>query len=144
MIWKTKTHQFTATICQHTGRTCPALARVARALATSMSNAASATTADLEIEGSVELAHCATGCTARFRAHQDEVRLFCGVDPETDTNRLDVYADLMFGTEFGPMPSGMLADQPCAMLQAEALVPRDATRQEVSGAARPYSVRPLT
>lgn len=137
MIWKTKTHQFTATICQHTGRTCPALARVARALAASMSKAKSATTDDFEIEGSVELAHCATGCTARFRAHQDEVRLYCGVHSDADTDQLDSYADLMFEAEVTSLPSGMLADLPCAMLQVEALTPRDVATPEICGAARP-------
>lgn len=32
MIWKTKTHEFSATVCQRTGKTCPALARLARSI----------------------------------------------------------------------------------------------------------------
>ncbi len=131
MIWKTETHQFTATICQRTGKTCPAMARMARTLAQSVLTAGQSTTRDLEIEGSVELAYCASGCTARFSAQSDEVRVYCGVEADADVARLDGYANLMFGTEFTTLPSGMIPNPPCAMLQALALEPKKRTQTEL-------------
>ncbi|MEX0327572.1 MAG: hypothetical protein AB3N07_02520 [Ruegeria sp.] len=128
MIWKSNTHQFSATVCQRTGKTCPALARMARALVQSISTAGSATTRELEIEGSAELTHCPGGCTARFRAQPDEIRIFCGTLPNSDIDKLDDYANLMFGTAPGALPSGAITDPPCAMLQALACEPtRSAT-----------------
>lgn len=121
MIWKTKTHQFSATICQRTGKTCPALAQVARALATSITEAAPATSSEFEIEGSSELRFCAHGCTARFRARADEIRVFCGADPVIETSKLDNYADLLFGTEAHAVPADILLNPPLAMLEALAL-----------------------
>ncbi len=121
VIWKTKTHQFSATICQRTGRTCPALAQVARALATSTTEAATATSSDFEIEGSSELGFCPAGCTARFRASRDEIRVFCGADPDVETEKLDNYADLLFGTSVHSVSADTLANPPLAMLEALAL-----------------------
>ncbi|KIC40792.1 hypothetical protein RA27_13645 [Ruegeria sp. ANG-R] len=121
MIWKTNTHAFTATVCQRTGQPCPALARMARALTHAMATARPVTTSDFLIEGSSELSHCPEGCTARFRAQSDQVRVFCGTDPEIETDRLDDYANMMFGTEFNSLPSGLLSTPPCAMLEASVL-----------------------
>ncbi len=126
MIWKTKTHEFTATVCQRTGKPCPALAQMARALTQAMSTARPVTTDEFQVEGSSELSHCPDGCTARFRAHPDQVRVFCGTDPEVETDRLDDYADMMFGSTFSTLPSSLLANPPCAMLEASVLMPRAA------------------
>ncbi|MEX0306224.1 MAG: hypothetical protein AB3N12_02450 [Ruegeria sp.] len=121
MIWKTNTHEFIATVCQRTGTPCPALAQMARALTQAMSVARPVTASEFEIEGSSELTHCPEGCVARFRAQPGQIRVFCGIDPETETNRLDNYADMMFGTEFSSLPSDLLKSPPCAMLEASIL-----------------------
>ena len=117
MIWKTNTHKFSATICQRTGKNCPALARLARALATSVGKAGPTTTAGFGIEGSCDLTHCASGCTARFRSGPEETRVFCDADSDVAIDHLDSYADLMFGTDSHPIPGGTLSRPPCAMLE---------------------------
>ncbi|WP_170417094.1 hypothetical protein [Ruegeria atlantica] len=123
MIWKTTTHEFTATLCQKTGKTCPALARMARALTDAMATAQPVTTSEFEVEGSGELAHCTEGCTARFRASPSQIRVYCGANAGDPADMLDDYADMMFGPEFATLPSGVLTTLPCAMLQASALAP---------------------
>lgn len=128
MIWKTKTHEFTATMCQHTGKPCPALARLARAMAQAMGKAVDASGPEFEIEGSSDLTHCTDGCTARFRAGRDRIRLFCGADPEAEMDGLDDYADMMFGAAFNTLPSGIISKLPCAMLEVRTLAPRMAAR----------------
>ncbi|MDA7966901.1 hypothetical protein [Ruegeria sp.] len=130
MIWKTDTHQFTATICQRTGKTCPALAQVARAAVQAIATAAPATTAEFEVEGTADLTHCTQGCTARFQARPDRVRVYCGADPEVNGDCLNDYAELMFGSAFTTLPSHAISTPPCAMLQAEILAPRDPTPVE--------------
>ena len=118
MIWNTKTHRFTATICHRTGTACPAMARTGRELAKSILASGRSATRDIEIEGSVELAYCKNGCTAKFRARVDEVRLYCGVETDAQMDLLDTFAELMFGTDFGILPSSATYNPPCAMLQA--------------------------
>lgn len=135
MIWKTNTHQFTATICQRTGKTCPALAQVARAVVQAVATATPVTTAEFEVEGNADLTHCAQGCTARFQARPDRVRVYCGTDPEVSCDRLDDYAELMFGTEFMTLSAQSIITPPCAMLQAEVLAPRNPASIESFAAA---------
>ncbi len=132
MIWKTDTHEFSATICQRTGKTCPALARMARTVSQAMATAHAVTTPDFRIEGSSELAHCEHGCTARFDARSDMIRVFCGAAPGAKSANLDAYADLMFNDLADPCPAQGLDTSPCAMLQAVALAP-------ANGAERPQS-----
>lgn len=131
MIWKTKTHEFTATVCQRTGKTCPALARMARAIAQAMETATPAATPDFQVEGSSDLTHCAQGCTARFRAHREQIRVFCGTDAGAPIEILDGYAEMMFGTALTALPADLLADPPCAMLEVSARTPQPAV--QVSG-----------
>ncbi len=121
MMWKTKTHQFTATVCQRTGKTCPALAQMARAVVQAMEAAVPATTPDFEIDGNSELTYCAQGCTARFRAEKDQIRIFCGTSADTSIEALDNYADMLFGLDFTMRPAGTLPPPPCAMLEVSAL-----------------------
>ena len=135
MIWKTGTHQFTATICRRTGKTCPALARVARAMAAAMAQASPATTDTFEVEGNTDLTHCPKGCTARFHARPDRVRVYCGADPATGLDRLENYAELMFGTEISTLPAARMATPPCAMLEAVALPPQPSVTAEVYATA---------
>lgn len=123
MIWKTGTHEFSATLCQKTGRTCPALAGMARALAKAMDAASPATTDEFEIEGSSALSHCAEGCDARFRADGSKIRIYCGADADTPSDRLEDFADLMFEGRDRTMLAGTMRT-PCAMLQALAIAPR--------------------
>ncbi|NOC47586.1 MULTISPECIES: hypothetical protein [unclassified Ruegeria] len=124
MIWKTKTHEFSATVCQRTGKTCPALARLARSISEAMAQATSATSDDFEIEGSSELSHCSEGCHAIFRAQSDRIRVFCGTQPETTIEPLNGYADLIFGNTFSAMPSGVVKTPPCAMIEVSTIRPR--------------------
>ncbi len=130
MIWKTTTHRFTATICQHTGKPCPALARMSRALVEAVAQAGPSTTEDFEIEGNAELTHCPDGCTARFRANPNLVRIYCGSDPQTDTDLLERYADLMFGSGLDSLPANTMTTMPCAMLEALALSPHGSVSAE--------------
>ncbi len=118
MMWKTNSHLFTATMCQHTGKPCPALAQMACNLAKSMSASTTVTSKDFEIEGSVSLGHCAKGCNAVFTAGHDRIRVFCGVPPETEIEGLDLFADMLLSTRVNAMPSCSLAKHPCAILEA--------------------------
>lgn len=124
MIWKTTTHEFTATLCQKTGKTCPALARMARALTDAISTAQPVTTSTFEVDGSSDLTHCGEGCTARFRASPSRIRVYCGANADDSADMLDDYADMMFSPEFATLPTGALTTLPCAMLEASALAPR--------------------
>ncbi|WP_420586020.1 hypothetical protein [Ruegeria sp.] len=123
MMWKTKTHQFSATVCQRTGRSCPALAQMARAVVQAMEAAVPATTAEFEFDGSSELTYCAQGCNARFRAQKDQIRVYCGSEADTSIEALDNYADMLFGLDFAARPAGGLPTPPCAMLEVMALSP---------------------
>ncbi len=118
MMWKTNSHLFTATMCQHTGKPCPALAQMACNLAKGMSTSTTVTSRDFEIEGSVSLGHCATGCNAVFSAGHDRIRVFCDVPPETEIDQLDQFADMLLSARDIPMPSGSLTNRPCAILEA--------------------------
>ncbi|EEX09467.1 conserved hypothetical protein [Ruegeria lacuscaerulensis ITI-1157] len=123
MIWKTSTHEFSATVCQRTGKTCPGLAHLARSIAQAVTTAGPATSPDFRVEGSSELTHCGPGCIARFDARADLIRVFCGARPEADAESLGAYADLMFDDLAGACPAHGLDTSPCAMLQAVALAP---------------------
>ncbi|NVO58180.1 hypothetical protein HW561_20515 [Rhodobacteraceae bacterium B1Z28] len=129
MIWKTKTHEYAATVCQRTGKTCPALARMARTIAQAMAEAGPVSAANFEIEGSSELTHCPKGCSARFRAHCDRIRVFCGTDPDDAINSLDDYADMIFDSDFSTLPAGVISNPPCAMLEVSTLTPRKVTQE---------------
>ncbi|WP_271949778.1 hypothetical protein [Ruegeria faecimaris] len=124
MIWKTKTHEFTATVCQRTGKPCPALARMARAMAEAMATATPAASKTFEVEGTSDLTHCTEGCTARFRAQSEQIRVYCGTSTDTPTEMLDAYGDMMFGPEFIQKSAGFLSEPPCAMLDVSTLPPR--------------------
>ncbi|WP_170347290.1 hypothetical protein [Ruegeria atlantica] len=124
MIWKTKTHEFSATVCQRTGKTCPALARLARSISEAMTQATSATSDDFEIEGSSKLSHCTEGCHAIFRAQSDNIRVFCGTQPEAAIEPLNLYAELVFGNTVSAMPSGVVQTPPCAMIEVSTIRPR--------------------
>ncbi|WP_170387682.1 hypothetical protein [Ruegeria atlantica] len=130
MIWKTRTHQFTATVCQRTGENCPALAQMARAVVQAMDTAALATTPEFEFDGSSDLTHCAEGCTARFRAQKDLIRVFCGTSDDASLESLDDYADMLFGPDMVMRPAGMLAAPPCAMLEVTAIPSKPVAQTE--------------
>ncbi len=128
MIWKTKTHEFKATVCQRTGKTCPALAQMARAIVDAMNTATPVTRPEFQVEGSSELTHCAPGCTARFKAQKERIRVFCDTPDDTLADTLDSYADMMFGATINAMPAGLMSNPPCAMLEVDALAPRPVAR----------------
>ena len=125
MIWKTETHQFTATVCQKTGTTCPALAQTARAVVQALEAAAPATTADFEFDGSSDLTHCQQGCIARFRAQKNQVRVFCGSNADDPIDALNSYAEMLFGPEFTVRTADLLSTAPCAMLDVSSLSPAE-------------------
>ncbi|MGI9369584.1 MAG: hypothetical protein ACR2O2_12185 [Ruegeria sp.] len=118
MIWKSDTHLFTATLCQHTRKPCPALAHMAKALARGMSTSAPMTADDFELEGNVSLTHCKKGCNAVFCASRDRIRVFCDVAKDDDTDRLDRFADMLFNCDAMPVPTITQANRPCALLEA--------------------------
>ena len=130
MIWKTGTHQFSATVCQRTGKTCPALAQMARSIIQAMEAATAATTPEFAFDGSFELTHCPQGCTARFRAQKDLLRAFCGTSDDAPMETLDDYAEMMFGPEMTMRPAGMLPTPPCAMLEVTTLTPNPVAQAE--------------
>ncbi|KUJ79076.1 hypothetical protein [Ruegeria profundi] len=121
MIWKTKTHQFSATVCQKTGKTCPALAQMARSVVRAVETAVPATTPDFEFDGNSELSHCPQGCVARFRAQKDLIRIYCGATEDAPLEVLETFADMMFGPDTATRPAGMLTTPPCAMLEVTTL-----------------------
>jgi hypothetical protein len=104
---------------------------MARAMAQAMAEAHPVTTSEFEIEGSSELTYCPEGCTARFRAQPDQMRVFCGTDAAANTKQLDDYANMIFGTDIQTMPSGIIATPPCAMLEVLALKPREPVQMAV-------------
>lgn len=135
MIWKTKTHEFSSTLCQRTGKPCPALARLARAMVDAIETAGRCATQDFEIEGSSDLHHCPEGCTARFHARRDQIRLFSGIDAEAPVDGLDRYADVFFGSEFRTLTSDTLATRPCAMLQVRSHAPQKSAKAPLQATA---------
>lgn len=119
MIWNTKDHQFTATLCQNTGLPCPALARMAKKLVQAMTHAHAVATDEFELEGSGVLNHCPTECIARYSARHDRIRVFCGVDEQADLNALNRFADALLGDGDCGFPASS-APRPCAMIEVEA------------------------
>ena len=121
MIWKTKTHQFSATVCQKTGKTCPALAQMARSVVQAIDVAVPATTPDFEFDGNGELSYCPQGCVARFKAQKDLIRVYCGATEDAPVETLEIYADMMFGLDMAMRPADMLTTPPCAMMEVTTL-----------------------
>ncbi|WP_406648162.1 hypothetical protein QEZ52_04055 [Aliisedimentitalea scapharcae] len=126
MIWTDKTYSYAATLCQHTGRPCPAAARIVKRLTQAVHRAGAATSPDFEIDGSADVQGCDRVCTARFVATQDQIRLFCGVSGDTANATLDRIADALFDMT-GAMASPGAAHTPCAMLQARTRPAQPAT-----------------
>ncbi|WP_461403740.1 hypothetical protein [Falsiruegeria mediterranea] len=117
MIWKTNSHLFTATVCQHTGRTCPAVQRMAEKLSQAMMASKPITSGDFEIEGSSVLKHCPMECPAKFTASHDRIRIFCGVTPEAETEGLNRFADALFDPDPNPLTLTQF-ERPCAIAEA--------------------------
>ncbi|WP_240336760.1 hypothetical protein [Tropicibacter sp. Alg240-R139] len=118
MIWKTNTHLFTATVCQHTGKTCPAVQRMAEKLSQAMEASKPVTSDDFEIAGNSVLNHCPMECPAKFEASHDRIRIFCGVTPEAETEDLNRFADALFDPHPHPLTSTRF-ERPCAIVEAE-------------------------
>ncbi|MBE1285653.1 MAG: hypothetical protein GJ676_20240 [Rhodobacteraceae bacterium] len=119
MIWKNKTHRFSASVCRHTGKPCPAAARVVRALAQAVDSAGRAASPDFEIEGSLDLDGCQRNCTARYSGNADMIRMYCDVSEQAEATMLDHMADALFSDDFIALPSVPSDEVPCAMLQAQ-------------------------
>ncbi|GAA6193407.1 hypothetical protein [Phaeobacter sp. NW0010-22] len=111
------TQSLMATTCKHTGKTCPALSRMAEKLAQAMEAARPMTAEDFEIAGNSVLKHCPQHCPAYFHASHDRIRIFAGIAEGANTIALDQMADAMFDAGH---KSGFAATQqkaPCAMVE---------------------------
>ncbi|MGR3614775.1 MAG: hypothetical protein ACU0BB_01870 [Paracoccaceae bacterium] len=135
MIWKTKTHEFTATICMRTGKPCPMAARTLKSLTHAASEAMRGSGEAFEMEGAIELTGCAPGCTARFGISSSLVRLFCDVDAEAELASLNRLADALM-KDGNTLPSSNIDARPVAMLQSENRVAVSDRRSETPTATR--------
>lgn len=134
MIWADKTHQFTATLCRHTGRPCPAAARMVRKLAAAMTEAEAVTEADFEITGTAALSGCARQCTAKYAASHHSIRLFAGVEETADADMLHRLADALLDPDGQPLHGVAKAAVPCAMLDVK---PRPGKTADLHSVAHP-------
>jgi hypothetical protein len=121
MIWKDKTHEFTATVCMQTGRPCPAMARILRALTRSVASSAKMCDPNFLIEGSIDLDGCAHECTARYSASSARVRMYCNAGEEVAQPTLDRYADLALGQSATSIPTQQIRVYPCALSESRPL-----------------------
>lgn len=120
MIWTDKNYDYSATLCQYTGKPCAALARLAGTLTQAIDKAVAATGPDFELDGSIAVKGCARECTARFAASRMRTRLFCDVGEDAPQGALDQLADVMLaGVESDGFPALPRDHIPCAMLQAD-------------------------
>lgn len=135
MIWTTETHQFAVTLCQETGKPCPALSALARNLARAMHKAEPVTGQDFEIEGECALAACGDGCQALYSASHDRIRIFCGTGEMADFGWFDRLADALMA------PGGQIIVKdnrplPCAMAEARRIAPSQARTSAATEAER--------
>ena len=120
MIWTDTNYDYAATICQHTGKPCPALARLAKSLTHAVERAVAATGPDFELDGAIAVNGCARDCQARFSASRTRTRLFCDVAEDAPLPALDRLADVMLDdVDSAGFPSLSANQMPCAMLQAD-------------------------
>lgn len=129
MIWADKTHSYSATVCRHTGKTCPAAARMMRKLAAAMAAAKPMTEDDFEISGTADLAGCPRQCAAIYEASHCGIRLFAGVEKNADTAALNRLADALLDPDGRPLPGSARTTVPCAMLDAKPAAPAAALPQ---------------
>lgn len=120
MIWADDTHDFSCTICRHSGGPCPAGARMAEHLVSALRLSAPFTADDFEITGSGRLAGCARSCNALYVACRTSVRIYCDVAVEADIPALERFAAGFFGpgTAGIALSCAALERVPCAMVQA--------------------------
>ncbi|WP_419738920.1 hypothetical protein [Ruegeria sp.] len=57
------------------------------------------------------------------------------VSDNADSETLDSYADLMFGTDTSSLPSAAMTSLPCAMLEASVIAPRKPAQAELQPSA---------
>ena len=120
MIWTDKTYDYSATLCQYTGKPCAALARLAGTLTQAIDRAVAAAGPEFEMEGSIAVNGCARDCTARFISSRTRTRLFCDIADDVPQVSLDRLADVMLGDAESPgFPALPTSHMPCSMLQAD-------------------------
>lgn len=129
MIWADKTHRFSATVCRHTGRPCPAAARMMRKLARAMAAARPLTDEAFEISGTADLAGCPRQCAAKYTASHSGIRLFAGVSETADDAVLNRFADALLDPDGRPLTGAALTPVPCAMVDAKPIAPAPAQPQ---------------
>jgi sulfite reductase beta subunit-like hemoprotein len=134
MIWADKTHSYSATLCRHTGKTCPAAARMMRKLAGAMAAAETLTDEDFELTGTADLSGCPRQCTARYAASHLGIRLFAGVGADADDAGLNRIADALLNPDGRPLAGLNGQSVPCAMLDAR---PRPAQAARPQTCSRP-------
>jgi hypothetical protein len=120
-----------ATLCQKTGRPCPAAATAAEQLARAAALACAAVP-DFGMSSQLRLEGCAQGCAAQFNLDGARIELFCGVDADVDIGALCAFADSFLGTGKPLYGIGKLNEPPRAILR------------KYIGAAMPAEAAPLT
>ncbi len=88
-----------STVCAVTGRTCAEAERFAGQLANSISVVLPFVRPTFEFAGYGRLEGCAAGCGSRFVADRKRVRLFCGVEADSDACTLADLADATFAED---------------------------------------------
>ncbi len=132
MIWANKTHKYSATICRHTGKTCPAAAHMARKLADAVKQAEPLTADDFEISGTAQLSGCPRRCSAKYTASHSRIRLFAGVDDTADDTTLNRLADALLTADSQPLSRTAGTPVPCAMVDVRPATGKTPTAQPAS------------
>lgn len=105
-----------ATICQRTGRQCPAALSAADQLARAASLAC-ATEPAFCMTGQLMLEGCAQGCAAQFTLNGTHIELFCGVEADVDIAALCAFSDSFLGTGKALHGIGKLDTPPQAIVR---------------------------
>jgi hypothetical protein len=87
------------TVCRLTGQPCEAATRFISDFLNSIKVVEPFVSPEFEICGTGWLEGCTSGCMSRYRATSACVRIFCGVDADTETALLDDLADATFGDD---------------------------------------------
>jgi len=125
------TYETIATLCQKTGRQCPAAAAAADHLARA-AGLACAAVPEFGMSGQLQLEGCAQGCAAQFTLDSARIELFCGVGAEVDIAALCAFADSFLGTGKPLYGIGKLDAPPRAIVR-KYIGPTNAAQMTMSG-----------
>ncbi|GAA5076946.1 hypothetical protein N0B44_11885 [Roseibacterium beibuensis] len=123
MIWSDETHSYQATMCPRIGGPCPEAACLVKRLAQSLATVRPFTKPDFEVAGFSRLDGCPQSCGAQFVANHRRVRLFCGVEMDTELAPLDAMADAIFGNgdDGVGLSTASLPARPLALVEARSI-----------------------